>query len=138
MPENSNTSEKPSNHRLRRMTAIDSPLSSVTGPIFRRRGFLDGKIMQNWELIVGKLLSSISLPEKITFPTGKRIQGTIHLRLDNAAFATEVQHLQPVILERINRYFGYSAIANLRIIHGYMTKKENFNAFRFQIQNKYK
>ena len=131
MSEDSNTSGKPCNHRLRRMTAINSPLSSITRPIFQRRGFLDGKIIQDWALIVGKTLSAISLPEKITFPQGKRRQGTIHLRLDNAAFATEVQHLQPLILERINRYFGYSAVANLRIIHGYMNKKESFKSVPF-------
>ena len=36
----------------------------------------------------------------------------------NQAWATELQHLAPLLLEKINVYFGYTAVAELRFVSG--------------------
>ena len=40
----------------------------------------------------------------------------MHIRVYGGA-ATELQHLEPLVLERINGHFGYRAVAKLRLIH---------------------
>jgi hypothetical protein len=56
------------------------------------------------------------VPERIAFPPGMRNGGTLHLRVGNGVAATTLQHLKPVLIERINGYFGYAAVVRLRLI----------------------
>ena len=42
--------------------------------------------------------------------------------LENGALATEVMHFEPILLERINRFFGFRAVGNIKIIHGPLPK----------------
>ena len=68
------TNRRHPNDRIERMTAINTPLSKMIRQVFEKRGFLDGKIIQNWPLIAGKMLASLSLPERISFPRGKELE----------------------------------------------------------------
>jgi hypothetical protein len=51
----------------------------------------------------------VSLPESIRFPAGKKAGGTLTLLVEGA-HAPLIQHLGPMIIERVNRFFGYQAI----------------------------
>jgi hypothetical protein len=57
------------------------------------------------------------VPMRLAFPPGERSAGTLHLRVQGS-LALELQHLEPVVLERINSYFGYRAVVRLRIQQG--------------------
>ena len=103
--------------RNQKMRAISSVLNKITGKAFEKRGFSNASIINNWKIIVGHELSRVSQPERITYSGMSSTNGNLHLRISNSAFATEVQHLQPLIIERINTFFGYAAITNLRLIH---------------------
>ena len=48
-------------------------------------------------------------PKSIRFPTGKKAGGVLTLLVDGA-HAPLIQHLTPMIVERVNRFFGYAAI----------------------------
>ena len=113
------------NLRNMRMASIASPISKLTDHIFAKRGFLNSNVVSNWHSIVGTVIAKVSLPERITFPKGINNDGVIHLRVTTSAFATEIQHLQPLILERINTYFGYNAVSGLRIGHGHIVTNSN-------------
>jgi len=101
-----------------RPRALAVAVESVTKPIFGRRGLADGAIVRNWEAIVGAEFAAFAAPEKLAFPTGERRGGTLHLTVANGSVATQIQHREPVIVERINGYFGYNAVAQLRIRQG--------------------
>jgi hypothetical protein len=45
------------------------------------------------------------------------MDGTLTLKVQSSQ-ATRLQHLEPQLIERINGYFGYRAIARLRLLHG--------------------
>jgi hypothetical protein len=92
-------------------------LPKVTAPIFKKRGFAEAGILTDWPAIVGEHLARHTMPEKIAFARGARSAGTLHI-VTESAFAPELQHLEPQVLERINGYFGYFAVARLRIQHG--------------------
>jgi len=76
---------------------------------FRRFGFIQSSIVSRWKEIVGDRYSRVSSPESIRFPTGRKGGGALTLLVDGA-HAPLIQHLAPMIMERVNRFFGYEAI----------------------------
>ncbi len=102
--------------RSKKFKSLATSAARITKSIFANRGLADGMIVREWAAIVGPLLSSHSLPEKITYPAGARGGGTLFLRAQSGGPATEIQHLEPLIVERINTYFGYRAVAKLKLI----------------------
>lgn len=98
--------------------ALAEAVSRVTRPLFARRGLSGGAIVEDWPVIAGEHLAARTLPERITYPAGRQDGGTLHLRVESGGLATEVQHLEPLLVERINGYFGYRAISALRLVQG--------------------
>ncbi len=91
-------------------------LPSVTAKAIGRRGFTQGVLLNDWPAIVGAGLAAVSQPEKLVFPRGERIGGVLHIRVSGGV-ALELQHLEPLVIERINGHFGYGAVARLRLVH---------------------
>lgn len=100
-------------------------IEPITRPVFKTQGLAGTKIISEWESIVGKKLSGHSIPEKLSFPAGKKTDGTLSIAVENG-FATELQHMQHIIIDRIAIYFGYKAVTRVTITHSYIaeTKKE--------------
>ena len=92
-------------------------LPRLTKTALGKRGFAEGGIVADWPDIVGPELAAVSLPERLAFPQGARRDGILHVRVAGS-LALELQHLEPVVIERINGYFGYRAVARLRIRQG--------------------
>ena len=84
---------------------------------FRRYGFIQSSVVSRWPEIVGERYADVSLPEAIYFPRGKKEGGTLRL-LVSGAHATMMQHVAPQIIERVNRFFGYQAVSQLRFSQG--------------------
>jgi hypothetical protein len=100
------------------MRALAETIAKLTGPAFGRHGFAGGAIIAEWPAIVGESLAVHSAPERVSYPPGSTTEGTLRLRIARGGLATELQHLEPVLIERINGYFGYRAVARLRFVHG--------------------
>ena len=98
--------------------ALAGVLRKVTRPIFGKRGFAGGAVVTEWPTIVGRHLAAHTVPERIAYQGGGHDSGVLHLRVDSGSLATELQHLEPQLLERINGYFGYRSVERLRIVHG--------------------
>ncbi len=97
------------------LRALAVSLPRVTKRLFGKRGFAEGGLAADWPGIVGAGLATRCRPGKLAFArAAERREGTLTLRVE-APFATEVQHLAPQIMERINGYFGYRAVARLRL-----------------------
>ena len=110
---------KPSS-KDRRRGGPPRPLATLLSRMLKRsglgRGFGAAGILTDWPAIVGAEMARHCLPEKLVHGRGME-SGTLHLRVAGA-WATELQHLEPIILERINGYFGYRAVAGLRVSQG--------------------
>lgn len=104
--------------RIQGMVSIAVPADRVTRPVFGRHGFVSGALVVDWAAIVGSAVASHTLPLRIKFPPKERGEGTLEIKVASSAFATELQHLEPLIVERINGYFGWKAVARLRLRHG--------------------
>ncbi len=89
---------------------------------FRRFGFVQSSVVSRWREIVGERYAHASVPESIRFPQGKRQDGTLTL-LVTGAHAPMMSHVTTVIIERVNRFFGYSAVAKVVIRQGTVPKR---------------
>ena len=92
-----------------RPRAAGELVADVGGQSFRRFGFVQSSIVSRWSEIVGERYAKVSSPESIRFPTGRKAGGVLTLLIDGA-HAPLIQHLTPLIVERVNRFFGYAAI----------------------------
>ena len=101
--------DKEDSPRSCRARAAGELIGDVGGRSFRRFGFVQSSIVSRWAEIVGERYARVSCPESIKFPTGKKAGGALTLMVDGA-HAPLIQHLTPMIVERVNRFFGYSAI----------------------------
>lgn len=95
---------------------IGRTVPDIAGTALGKRGLAFGALISDWESIVGANLSRHTLPEKLSFPRGKRENATLHIRA-MGPIALELQHLEPLILERINGFFGYRAVSKIRLVH---------------------
>lgn len=84
---------------------------------FRRFGFIQSSIVSRWKEIVGERYAAVSAPESIRFPHGKKSDGTLTLAVGRAV-GPMMQHVEPEILERVNRFFGYNAVARITLRAG--------------------
>jgi hypothetical protein len=95
-----------------RTRAAGELVGDVGGLAFKRFGFVQSSIVSRWSEIVGPRYAKVSSPESIRFPHGRKTGGILTL-LVQGAHAPLMQHLAPLIIERVNRFFGYEAIATV-------------------------
>ncbi|MEK7819847.1 MAG: DciA family protein [Pseudomonadota bacterium] len=104
--------------RFRGSTPLTTLVRRLTQPLFGKRGLADGRVVSEWTEIVGPMLARSSVPQRIVYPRGERTGGTLHLKVAPGGMATELQHLEPLLIERINTHFGYRAVTRLALIQG--------------------
>lgn len=93
--------------------SLSAEVEQLVKPVFKAQGFAEHRILTQWDKIVGADLAAGSVPKKLTFPKGQRENGTLHVTVASGARALELQHMQPMILERIAMFFGYRAISRV-------------------------
>ncbi len=115
-----NTVKKPRMYERRRGGAA-KPISDLMPQIgrtaFRRFGFVQSSVVSRWPEIVGDTHAKICSPQAIRFPPGEKSEGILELVVV-PAHAPLIQHVIPEIIERVNRFFGYSAVARVKIRQG--------------------
>jgi hypothetical protein len=105
------------------------PLADLIGqaidPVLARQGFGQSSIILYWEDIVGTRIAGAAQPLKLQWPPrgktanpDRRIEpATLVVRVESG-FALELQHLAPVILERINAHLGWKCVNRLQLKQG--------------------
>ncbi len=93
-------------------------LHKTLNETFRKQGFAAAELVTRWPEIVGPEIADHSQPEKINWqrvPNGETLEpGVLVLRVEGPT-AVEIQHLSRVILDRVNRFFGWQAVGDLRL-----------------------
>jgi hypothetical protein len=108
--------------RANGVRSVAEMVPQVGAMAFKRFGFVQSSIVSRWPEIVGERYAEVSTPESIRFPQGKKQDGTLNL-IVQGSHATMMQHVAPAIMERVNRFFGYPAIARLAIKQGAVVVK---------------
>ena len=89
---------------------------------FRKFGFVESSIISRWSDIVGEAYAKHSAPDSLKFPMGKRSGGTLTV-VCAGPFAVTLQHVEPQIIERVNRFFGYAAVERIALRQGELPKR---------------
>jgi hypothetical protein len=97
--------------------AIADLMPEVGRTAFRRFGFVQSSVVTRWPEIVGTSHARICSPESIRFPPGEKSEGILQLVVV-PAHAPFIQHVIPEIMERVNRFFGYNAVARVKLRQG--------------------
>jgi hypothetical protein len=97
--------------------AIAAEVPRIAATALGKRGFGEAQLVTQWEAIIGADFAEKLSPERLNFQRGERSEGTLRLRVASA-FAIEAQHLEPMLVERINGFFGYRAVARIVLVQG--------------------
>jgi hypothetical protein len=94
-------------------------LRKTLGDAFAKQGFASIELVTRWRDIVGPEIAEQTQPEKIQWSRAPQTAsapepGTLVLRVEGPT-ALEIQHLSGVILQRVNRFFGWQAVAALKL-----------------------
>src|SRR6201991_637374 len=101
------------------------PLSVLVGPVlkdaFAKQGFASRELVTRWPDIVGAHVGANSEPMKIQWirPVGDQPPepATLVLRVEGP-MALEIQHTSDVIIQRVNRFFGWNAVGRPALRQG--------------------
>ena len=112
------------------------PLSEFLGATLsdslKTQGFASTEIIARWADIAGPEIAAHSEPMKINWPRANtsgdlsddsQEPATLVLRVEGPA-ALEIQHLSAVILERVNRFFGWQAIGRIALRQAPLRRRE--------------
>lgn len=113
--------EFPQSPRSRTYEGLDSltrEVQKLARPLLGQHGFTQVELITHWSEIMGSELAIGVKPVKLTFPAKDRMNGTLHVRTAGGAFAMLLEHQKGRIMERVNTYFGYPAVSNLKIEQG--------------------
>jgi hypothetical protein len=105
-------SSNPDAPRSGKARAAGDIVGTIGRVAFKRFGFIQGAVVSRWTEIVGERYAKVSSPESIRFPAGRKTAGVLTLLVEGA-HAPLMQHLAPLIIERVNRFFGYQAVDRL-------------------------
>ena len=109
---------------------IGETLGKVNKVFSNKYGKIEFLILSKWPQIVGSFFAEHSEPDKISRLTEDFdefdqpiFKNFLHVRVSPAA-AVEFQHYKDTIIEKINSFFGYKAIADLRLQQNFIPKKK--------------
>lgn len=85
---------------------------------FARQGFASSELVTRWDAVVGADIAACCEPIKIQWPRPIHNQepepATLVLRVEGP-MAVEIQHQSTIILEKVNRFFGWQAIGQIAL-----------------------
>ena len=78
------------------------------------RGFAEPQVLTRWAEIVGERLAGLCRPVRVSYARERGLGATLVVHAEGAR-ATEVEHLAPRIVERVNQFYGYRAVARVKL-----------------------
>src|ERR1700689_1842888 len=102
-------------------------LSDVFSDAYARQGFAASELVTRWSEIAGAEVAAHSEPLKIQWP--RPVEGqpqepaTLVLRVEGPA-ALEIQHASDIVLQRVNRFFGWSAVGRLALRQAPLARRD--------------
>ncbi len=100
------------------METLGKHFQKLAKSVMQNHGFAQADLLSNWVEIAGRDISRIAKPERIKWPRkdgSEPVNGGILIVGVTAGRALDVQYQAPQLIERINQFFGYAAVAGLKI-----------------------
>jgi hypothetical protein len=104
-------------------------IDTCLGRSLASQGFAASDVIVAWPDIVGDRLARSCQPIRLDWP--RRARGlderpqpaTLVVRVESA-FALEMQHLAPLVIERVNAYYGWRCVGRLVLKQGPMPRAQ--------------
>jgi len=102
-------------------------LSDVFSDAYARQGFAARELVTRWAEIAGSDIAAHAEPLKMQWP--RPVEGqpqepaTLVLRVEGP-MALEIQHRADVILERVNRFFGWHAVGRIALRQAPLSRRD--------------
>jgi hypothetical protein len=100
-------------------------VESCLSPALAAQGFASSDVVVAWPEIVGERLAAHCRPVKLQWPRRRPdlaesdvAEPAVLVVKVEGAFALELQHLAPLIVERVNGYFGWRCVGRLSLKQG--------------------
>jgi len=101
--------------------------SGFLAETFKRQGVASTELVTRWADIVGPEISAHAEPIKLQWPRSSDHEtpepATLVLRVEGPV-AIEIQHLSNVIIERVNRFFGWQAVGGIALRQAPLSRRE--------------
>lgn len=101
--------------RTQDLLSVAKTLKPLAKNLLGKNGFTEVDLLTNWYEIAGEM-AEYTLPKNISYQKNNRNDGILSVIVPSGAFALELQHREKFIIAKINAYFGYNAIAKIRIL----------------------
>ncbi|MBN2675855.1 MAG: DUF721 domain-containing protein [Alphaproteobacteria bacterium] len=92
-------------------------LGKIVQKLGGKYGFSEVDLIHNWPVIVGEKFADMALPMRLKFSQKERMGGTLFIRLKSSSLATLMSHQTPIMIEKVNTFFGYQAVAKIQFVH---------------------
>jgi len=110
---------------MARPKALADLVDKCLGPALAAQGFAASDVIVAWPDIVGARLAAFTRPRRIEWPRrradadpdARPEPATLVVRVESA-FAIEMQHLAPVVMERVNAHYGWRCVGRLVLKQG--------------------
>ena len=98
--------------------------------ILNKKGLVYSEILNRWNYLVGNEISKVSFPKTFK-PSGKNAPGTLIISVQRGN-EINIEFSKNIIIEKINSFFGYKVLNNVRI-ETFNNLKENINKKKMHI-----
>jgi hypothetical protein len=102
---------------MSKLRTLSDIVPGLTRDILGKKGLLFGKMVLEWPHIAGPEMADKTMPIdlKSAKKAGGQSRAVLHLAVQNA-FALEVSYQKALLIERLNMFFGYPAIQDIKLV----------------------
>ena len=94
---------------------LSRTIGKITSQAMGRKAAALSALLGSWETIAGKSVAAVAIPVKLARNAKAPDQPAVLHIAAPSAWKTELQHEAPVLISRINAFFGYKAVGELRL-----------------------
>ncbi|ANH06585.1 hypothetical protein shn_04395 [Shinella sp. HZN7] len=119
-----NTSKAPRRGQRRGIVQISEVANDLIDPVLAKRAGINTMLLGSWDEIAGAEFAECTRPERITWPRrasemtgegGGHQPGVLTIACEGAR-ALFLSHQQGEIIQRINGFFGFPAVSQMKIV----------------------
>jgi hypothetical protein len=113
----------PPRHKRPASRPLADLVGASLGPALARHGFGEAEVLLHWNEIVGADLADRCQPVRMQWrprragPDASIEPATLVVRVDSA-WALTLQHMEPVVVERLNVFLGWRCVGRLALRQG--------------------
>ena len=100
---------------------VGSSLPKIIDKNIKEKNFVEISLIKKWREIIGDDIAKFCWPIKIVFSEINNSNGIIFLKTKRGK-SMEIEFKNEEIIEKLNQYFGYKAIAKISVVQDFGIK----------------